>query len=157
MDVSLECKRTLYDQNWRCLCVSLQGPSDGFSLVVKTHVYGTNDFGTSGTRSLTHFKVRLPNHTSYSAPIDVNPTPTTWQFRVLYDYLYMYLYILGVQSSCGPSQSLTDPSPGSVPHICSPFPTLVVSCPPPFKFVQEIFPSIVTTGIVGVVNRRMIS
>ena len=34
-------------------------------------------------------------------------------------------------------QPLTDPSPGTIPHICSPSPDLVVSCPPPFKFTQE--------------------
>jgi hypothetical protein len=33
-------------------------------------------------------------------------------------------------------QPLTDPSPGTIPHICSPFPTLVASFPPPFKIAQ---------------------
>ncbi len=37
----------------------------------------------------------------------------------------------------GRGQPLTDPSPRTIPRICSPFPTLVVSCPPPFKFDQE--------------------
>jgi hypothetical protein len=34
----------------------------------------------------------------------------------------------------GRGQPLTDPSPGTIPRICSPFSTLVVSCPPPCKF-----------------------
>ena len=34
-------------------------------------------------------------------------------------------------------QPLTDPSPGTIPHICSPFPVLVASCPSPFQFTQE--------------------
>ena len=37
----------------------------------------------------------------------------------------------------GRGQPLTDTSPGTIPHICSPSPVLVVSCPPPFKFAQE--------------------
>ena len=37
----------------------------------------------------------------------------------------------------GRGQPLTDPSPGTIPRICSPFPALVASCPPPFKFTQE--------------------
>ena len=32
---------------------------------------------------------------------------------------------------------LTDTSPGTIPRICSPFPDLVVSSPPPFRFTQE--------------------
>ncbi len=39
-------------------------------------------------------------------------------------------------SSCR-GQLLTDPSPGTMTRICSPFPTLVTSCPTPFKFAQE--------------------
>ena len=38
---------------------------------------------------------RPPTHTSDSAPIDVHPTPTSLQFRVLYTYVRMHLYILG--------------------------------------------------------------
>ena len=34
-------------------------------------------------------------------------------------------------------QPLTDLSPDTIPHICSPFLTLSESCPPPFKFAQE--------------------
>ncbi len=34
-------------------------------------------------------------------------------------------------------QPLTDPSPVTMPRICSPFPVLVTSWPPPFKFAQE--------------------
>ncbi len=34
---------------------------------------------------------------------------------------------------------LTDPSPDTIPRLCSPFPTLVTSCPPPFRFDQEPF------------------
>ena len=37
----------------------------------------------------------------------------------------------------GRGQPLTDPSPGTIPRICSPVPALVASCPPPFKFTQE--------------------
>jgi hypothetical protein len=37
----------------------------------------------------------------------------------------------------GRGQPLTDPSPDTIPFICSPLPTLVVSCPPPLKFAQE--------------------
>jgi hypothetical protein len=37
---------------------------------------------------------RPPTHTSDSPPIDVHPTPTSFQFRVLYTYMCMYLYIL---------------------------------------------------------------
>ncbi len=33
----------------------------------------------------------------------------------------------------GRGQPLTDPSPGTIPQICSPFPVLAASCPPPFK------------------------
>ncbi len=33
----------------------------------------------------------------------------------------------------GRGQPLTDPSPGTIPQICSPSPTLAASCPPPFK------------------------
>jgi hypothetical protein len=33
--------------------------------------------------------------TSDSTPIDVHPTPTSLQFRVLYTYVRMHLYILG--------------------------------------------------------------
>ena len=32
-----------------------------------------------------------------------------------------------------------DTSPDTNPHICSPFTTLTVSCPPPFKFNQDPF------------------
>ena len=31
-------------------------------------------------------------------------------------------------------QPLTDPSPGTIPQICSPSPALAASCPPPFRF-----------------------
>ena len=34
-------------------------------------------------------------------------------------------------------QPPTDPSPGTIPHIWSPSPVLVVSCPPPFRFTEE--------------------
>jgi hypothetical protein len=37
---------------------------------------------------------RPPTHTSDSVPIDVHPTPTSLQFRVLYTYMCMHLYIL---------------------------------------------------------------
>ncbi len=37
----------------------------------------------------------------------------------------------------GRGQPLTDPSSGAMSRICSPFPVLVASCPPPFKFAQE--------------------
>jgi hypothetical protein len=37
----------------------------------------------------------------------------------------------------GRGQPLTDPSPGTIPHICSQLPDLVSSCPSPFKFTQE--------------------
>ncbi len=37
----------------------------------------------------------------------------------------------------GRGQLLTDPSPGTMTRIRSPFPTLVTSCPTPFKFAQE--------------------
>jgi hypothetical protein len=37
----------------------------------------------------------------------------------------------------GRGQPLTDPSPGTMSHICSPFPDLVTSYPSPFTFVQE--------------------
>ena len=35
------------------------------------------------------------SHTSDSAPIDVHPTPTSLQFRVLYTYVRIHLYIIG--------------------------------------------------------------
>ncbi len=38
---------------------------------------------------------RPPTHTSDSDAIDVYPTPTSLQFRVLYTYVRMHLYILG--------------------------------------------------------------
>ena len=41
-------------------------------------------------------------------------------------------HLIGV----GRGQPLTDPSPDTIPRICSPFPTLEASCPPPFKFAQ---------------------
>ncbi len=34
----------------------------------------------------------------------------------------------------GRGQPLTDPSPGTIPQICSPSPALAASCPPPFRF-----------------------
>ncbi len=37
----------------------------------------------------------------------------------------------------GRGQPLTDPSPGTIPQICSPSPALAASCPPPFRFTQE--------------------
>ena len=37
----------------------------------------------------------------------------------------------------GRGQPFTDPSPDTIPHICSPLPVLTVSCPPPFKFDQD--------------------
>ena len=42
-------------------------------------------------------------------------------------------------------QPLTDPSPGTIPYICSPFPTLVTSCPSPFQFFG--FPSPPPVGV----------
>jgi hypothetical protein len=42
---------------------------------------------------------RPPNHTSDSAPIEVHPTPTSLQFRVLYTHVCMHLYILGAWRS----------------------------------------------------------
>jgi hypothetical protein len=36
---------------------------------------------------------RPPTHTSDSAPIDVHPTPTSLQFRVLYTYVCTHLHI----------------------------------------------------------------
>jgi hypothetical protein len=45
----------------------------------------------------------------------------------------------------GRGQPLTDPSPDTIPRICSPFPKLVASCPPTFKCAQDplflFFPS----------------
>jgi hypothetical protein len=38
---------------------------------------------------------RPPTHTSDSVPINVHPTPTSLQFRVLYTYLRIHLYMLG--------------------------------------------------------------
>jgi hypothetical protein len=37
----------------------------------------------------------------------------------------------------GRGQPLTDPSPGTIPRIWSPFSTLSESCQPPFRFTQE--------------------
>jgi hypothetical protein len=37
----------------------------------------------------------------------------------------------------GRGQPLTDPSPDTIQHTCSPSPALVTSCPPPFKFAQD--------------------
>jgi hypothetical protein len=37
----------------------------------------------------------------------------------------------------GRVQQFTDPSPGTIPQICSPSPALAASCPPPFRFAQE--------------------
>jgi hypothetical protein len=34
----------------------------------------------------------------------------------------------------GRGQPLTDPSPGTIPQVCSPSPALTASCPPPFRF-----------------------
>ena len=34
-------------------------------------------------------------------------------------------------------QPVTDPIPGTIPHIFSPSPVLMSSCPPPFKIDQE--------------------
>ena len=37
----------------------------------------------------------------------------------------------------GRGQPFTDPSPSTIPHICSSSPTLEASCPLPFKFTQD--------------------
>jgi hypothetical protein len=39
----------------------------------------------------------------------------------------------------GRGQPLTDTSPDTIPHICSPSPALAASCPPPFKFTDPLF------------------
>jgi hypothetical protein len=50
-----------------------------------------------------------------------------------------------VSSACrhrhgvGRGKPLTDPSPGTIPLICSPSPSFVTSYPPPFKFTHHTF------------------
>jgi hypothetical protein len=67
--------------------------------------------------------------------------PTTHRLIGAYAYdTCMYLCAYAPRRRCrgvGRAQPLTDPSPGTMPRICSPFPALVTSCPPPFKFAQE--------------------
>ena len=38
----------------------------------------------------------------------------------------------------GRGQPFTDPSPSTIPHICSPSPALEASCPPPFNLYYDI-------------------
>ncbi len=48
-------------------------------------------------------------------------------------------------------QPLTDPSPDTIPHMCSQFPVWEASCPPPFKFTQEpLFSLNITLTIIAI-------
>ena len=51
-------------------------------------------------------------------------------------------------------QPLTDPSPGTIPHICSPSPALVTSCPSPFRFTQVVFSFMVGCHLVPCLRSR---
>jgi hypothetical protein len=56
-------------------------------------------------RKISRLKTRPdlpPNYTSDSDPIDVHPTPTSLQFRVLYSYVCMHLYVLGSERGLQP-------------------------------------------------------
>jgi hypothetical protein len=68
-------------------------------------------------------------------------TPITHRLIGAYHYdTCMHLCPYAPRRRCrgvGRGQPLTDPSPDTIPHICSTFPVLVVSCPSPFKFAQE--------------------
>ena len=65
--------------------------------------------------------------------------------RLIGTYRYdtcMYLWPYSPHRRChrlGQGQPLTDPSPDTIPHICSPFPVLVTSCQPPFSFTEVPF------------------
>ncbi len=67
-----------------------------------------------------------------------HPAPVCSDLRRL-----TYLLLRGpyVSSSSSPrdgrGQPFDENSPDTIPRICSPFPTLTVSCPHPFKFDQE--------------------
>ena len=81
-------------------------------------------------------KVLLPrcDESEHDAPIS---------HRLIGAYRYdtcMYVCPYAPHRRCrgvGRGQPLTDPSPGTIPRICSPFPALVTSSPSPFKFAQE--------------------
>jgi hypothetical protein len=55
----------------------------------------------------------------------------------------------------GRGKTITDPSPGTIPQICSPSPVLAVSCPPPFRFTQEplFFFYLLSAGTAGKAQR----
>jgi hypothetical protein len=59
---------------------------------------------------------RPPTHTSDSVPIDVHPTPTSLQFRVLYTYVRMHPYILGAYRSSASPVLLTKNDPSIYPN-----------------------------------------
>jgi hypothetical protein len=84
-------------------------------------------------------------HKGLFPPLDEaeHDTPITHRLIGAYRYdTYMYLCPYVPCRRClevGRWKPLSDPSPGTMSHICSPFPNLVSSCPSPFKFTQEPF------------------
>jgi hypothetical protein len=86
-----------------------------------------------------------PVHKSLLPPCDEAEHDAPIVYRLIGTYRYdtcMHLCPYGPRRRCrgvGRGQPLTDPSPGTIPRICSPFPALVSSCPTPFKYTQEPF------------------
>ncbi len=87
--------------------------------------------------------VRLSMMQVLFPPCDEVKHDTPITHRLIGTYLYdtcMHLCPYTPRRRChgvGRRQPLTDPSPGTMSHIYSPFPDLVTSYPSPFKFVQE--------------------
>jgi hypothetical protein len=82
-------------------------------------------------------------HKSLFPPCDEVEHDVPITYRLIGVYHYDTCMHLCPYSPCrryrevGRGQPLTDPSPGTMSPICSPFPVLVTSCPSPFKFAQE--------------------
>jgi hypothetical protein len=82
-------------------------------------------------------------HKALLPPRDEADHDTPIAHRLIGAYRYdicMHLCPYAPRRRCrgvGRRQPLTDPSPGTIPRICSPFPALAEGCPRPFKFTQE--------------------
>ena len=83
------------------------------------------------------------DHKPLLPPYDEADHDTSISHRLIGSYHYdtcMYLCPYTPHRRCrgvGQGQPLTDPSPGTIPSIYSPFPVLSTSFTPPFKFTQE--------------------
>ena len=81
-------------------------------------------------------------HKTLLPPRDEVEHDTPIAYRLIGPYHYdtcMHLCPYASSRRCHvvPRATVTDPSPDTIPHIFSPSPSLMVSCPPPFKFTQE--------------------